>query len=475
MNRRDFLQSGATLALGTMALGTTQIMEAQPQPSIRKSVNGLSAADPTVKSYAQAVLAMKNLPPGDSRNWTQQATIHNSFCPHNNWWLLPWHRAYLYYFESICRDVLQDSSFALPYWDWTQYPRIPGPFLDPQSPLWDNTRNNNGNIQLGLEIVGQNVISGIVGSGSLVDLFSSPTTSDDQRQDVAAGTLEGTPHNGVHATILGDMGNYMSPLDPIFWLHHCNVDRIWASWAKRINNLAPTASLWINHALARFYDPTTKQQISPKCVDTLDAAKYRAIYDKYETLAGAPSASIAVALRSALLGVEGQLTNAVGVRQIQLSHLTGPEIPLGNAQQFQLAVSADSVPLIQRIATPTAVEAALTAATYLQIENVPRPPVPGIAFRVFLNCKNPSLETPLDDPTYVGTVAFFGEAHGSEPHSDITFTMNVTATLSKIGVYSAGSPIDVAILPVDLANPNRTARAEVLKPGSVRLVGLETM
>jgi tyrosinase len=37
-------------------------------------------------------------------------------------------------------------------------------------------------------------------------------------------------HNQVHNLVRGDMISGTSPNDPIFWLHHCNVDRIWAAW-----------------------------------------------------------------------------------------------------------------------------------------------------------------------------------------------------------------------------------------------------
>jgi hypothetical protein len=367
MNRREFLESGAKFAVGAMALGTSEVMQAQPQASVRRSINGLGVADPIVKNYAKAVDLMRKLPQGDPRNWTQQANIHNNFCPHNNWWFLPWHRAYLFYFESICRDVLQDSTFTLPYWDWTRYSQIPAPFLDKSSPLWDKTRASNGKIQLGSEIVGAKVISDIVGSGALVDLFSSPTSTDDQRQDMQTGTLEGTPHNGVHATILGDMGGYMSPLDPIFWLHHCNVDRIWASWSRQNNNLSPTQSLWTNHALARYYDPTNKQQVSPHAGDTLDAAKYRATYDKYETRVAATFVPNVMALQTAMLEVEGQTKQTPGIRQIEVSHIAGRDVSLGIAQQFRLDVSPASLALIQKVTSPIGAQAPRAATTYLHV------------------------------------------------------------------------------------------------------------
>jgi tyrosinase len=39
-------------------------------------------------------------------------------------------------------------------------------------------------------------------------------------------------HNAGHNIIGGHMGGGFSPNDPIFWLHHANVDRIWANWQR---------------------------------------------------------------------------------------------------------------------------------------------------------------------------------------------------------------------------------------------------
>jgi tyrosinase len=477
MERRKFLRSSASLAIGAMGLGAESLVLGGTPVPIRKSINGLPATDTLVANYSKAVALMKNLPASDPRNWRQQANIHNNYCPHTNWWFLPWHRAYLYYFEDICRNVLNDPSFTLPYWNWTAEPRIPDPFLDHSSPLWDSTRNKDGKIQLGVEIVGPNVIRKIVTSGALGDLFSGPTTSDTQREGAITGLLEGTPHNGVHGTILGDMGNYMSPLDPIFWLHHCNVDRIWASWA-RLSNIAPTANLWRNHALQVFYDPATKQHVTPPTADTVNAPKYRALYDDYETaVALNPSAQ---PFKGAMFGLEGKFAILPqGLRQLGFAGAVNKEPSVGRAQTISLAVPADFTPLIQDVVSARAAKQVQRAATYLLIEAVPRPTVPSTALRVFLNCKDPSLQTPLSDPTYVGTVAFFGaESPSMAEHADISFSLNVTDALSTVanaGTYRVGAPIDVGILPVDLASPDRTAPAEVLKPRSLRLVGLETM
>jgi tyrosinase len=49
----------------------------------------------------------------------------------------------------------------------------------------------------------------------------------------ATGNPGPAMHNRVHEWVGGDMRTSTSPNDPIFWFHHCNVDRIWAGWQTR--------------------------------------------------------------------------------------------------------------------------------------------------------------------------------------------------------------------------------------------------
>lgn len=46
----------------------------------------------------------------------------------------------------------------------------------------------------------------------------------------SAGENGSQLHNRIHIWVGGDMGPGTSPNDPVFFLHHCNVDRIWALW-----------------------------------------------------------------------------------------------------------------------------------------------------------------------------------------------------------------------------------------------------
>lgn len=56
-------------------------------------------------------------------------------------------------------------------------------------------------------------------------------------------------HNVVHVWIDGDMGPSTSPNDPAFFLHHCNVDRIWARWQElRLETNPSYASDYLPHS-----------------------------------------------------------------------------------------------------------------------------------------------------------------------------------------------------------------------------------
>jgi tyrosinase len=92
----------------------------------RENVAVMGTNYPTLAAYRAAVQQRNNLPESDPRNWRRQAHIHFDGCPYGNWYFLPWHRKYILDFEKICRDLSGDPNIALPYWDRTQNPSIPG-------------------------------------------------------------------------------------------------------------------------------------------------------------------------------------------------------------------------------------------------------------------------------------------------------------------------------------------------------------
>lgn len=186
---------------------------------------------------------------------------------------LPWHRMFLIRLEEqLQRRVGADA--ALPYWDWA----ADGDLLEaqqPEAPLWDALGEARGDVVSGplaamrvrLEGFGMQIWSVAprplqrdAGGDALAPTL--PTTDDvqwalesaeydrsqwdagvDSFRNRVEGWLdpEASParpplpqlHNRVHVWIGGDMGPGTSPNDPVFYLNHCNEDRIWESWMSR--------------------------------------------------------------------------------------------------------------------------------------------------------------------------------------------------------------------------------------------------
>jgi hypothetical protein len=250
--RRQFLKTG--LAIGTVAITSpvsaqTRFLDfreyiylrfCRRKPCLRRNIYSLIAQDPkhpTIQAYRDGVAAMKALPDTDPTSWTYQANIHGTAlpssqwpagapfatCKHNSIYFLAWHRMYLAFFERIVRRRSGQYAFCLPYWDYGQggQAALPAPFRNPANvanALYDGTRAasiNSGNALSPGTVSAANALNQLVYLGA--GQFQS--------------SLEGTPHGAVHVAISGNMGAFASAgRDPIFWLHHSNIDRLWEKW-----------------------------------------------------------------------------------------------------------------------------------------------------------------------------------------------------------------------------------------------------
>jgi peroxiredoxin/N-acetylneuraminic acid mutarotase len=188
------------------------------------------------------------------------------------WYFLPWHRLYLYQFEQTIRQVLNDDDFSLPYWnpltgneaDFS----LPPVFRDPGSPLFNSNRWPWVNGGEKIDMIFPNWLSW----GALNEKFyiDSPT-----------GTLgfcpdfDRNPHFFTHLFIGGDMADFATVgADPVFYLHHCNLDRLWESW-NRLGNTNPTDPKYLNRKFS-FADRNGKR------VDPLVSAGDRTAQLGYE-------------------------------------------------------------------------------------------------------------------------------------------------------------------------------------------------
>jgi tyrosinase len=98
------------------------------------------------------------------------------------------------------------------------------------------------------------------------------------------GDLERTPHGSIHNAVGG--GGWMSQfftaaLDPIFWLHHCNIDRLWEVWLQRDpQHKNPSEATWLTGESFDLHD-ATGAVITMKTSQVIDTTSAPLLY-KYE-------------------------------------------------------------------------------------------------------------------------------------------------------------------------------------------------
>lgn len=283
------------------------------------------ADDAYIAKYSKAIELMKALPADDPRSFMNQANVHCAYCDgaydqvgfpnldlqiHNSWLFFPFHRYYLYFYEKILGKLIDDPTFALPFWNWDSPPgmQMPPMFAKPNSPLYDKLRNANhqpptlldldynetdddqtttkkDQISSNLTIMYRQMVS----NGKTSKLFlGSPYRAGDEPEP-GSGSIENTPHNPVHLWCgdntqpnLENMGNFYSAgRDPIFFAHHSNIDRMWTIWrtlgGKRTNFTEPD---WLDSAFL-FYDENANL-VRVKVRDCLDTKNLGYVYQDVE-------------------------------------------------------------------------------------------------------------------------------------------------------------------------------------------------
>lgn len=278
INRRraaGLLAGGAAVA----AFGVTFAkLPKFPKVRVRENITTF-AADPTkLAALKKGVSVMKQrsmMNADDPTGWTYWASSHGTpnavppalvdiynQCQHGSPYFYPWHRAFLYYFEEVLRSASGDSNLNLPYWNWYSNPAIPAAFTSPANstnPLWHSPRTNN----------------------SVGTLSQTPFTRSNFKLPPYpgfSGDLEGDPHGSVHDDIGGDMGFInRSAFDPIFWLHHCNVDRLWNVWINEGHSDPPASDPWTNQQFV-YNVAGTMKKTSGQVLNTVTQLGYK--YDE---------------------------------------------------------------------------------------------------------------------------------------------------------------------------------------------------
>ncbi|MCV9945133.1 tyrosinase family protein [Rhizobium sp. BT-175] len=228
--------SHGDVAIEVREAGTNQILGSRPvMVRIRKNANGLTATERD--RFLAALAALNGSGTGPYRDFRD---MHVAGPPddeaHGGPGFLPWHRAYLLDFERSLQKI--DAEVSLPYWRFDQ--AAPKVF----NRSFMGVPDQNGQVQFSaghplLSWVAQGSAGILRGRG--VGPQTVPGLRDETQTIGLAGPngsfasfagMQGNPHGRAHTSHLGGWITIPStaPRDPLFFLLHCNVDRLWAKW-----------------------------------------------------------------------------------------------------------------------------------------------------------------------------------------------------------------------------------------------------
>ncbi|MEU0083435.1 tyrosinase family protein [Streptomyces sp. NPDC006274] len=228
--------------------------------TVRKNQAALTTAEK--RRFTDAVLELKRTGRYDAFVTTHNGFImadtdHGPRTGHRSPSFLPWHRRFLLDFEQALQTV--DPSVALPYWDWTA-DRTVASSLWAADFLGGTGRSRDGRVTDGpfaastgnwpitVRVDGRDHLRRSLGAHGLqlptraetdsvlaMPVYDMPpwNSASDGFRNHLEGWRGVNLHNRVHVWVGGQMATGVSPNDPVFWLHHAFIDRLWTQWQER--------------------------------------------------------------------------------------------------------------------------------------------------------------------------------------------------------------------------------------------------
>jgi tyrosinase len=436
----------------------------------RKNVATLGKPGDELDWYAKAVAELRRRPVTDPTSWRYLAAVHGypgpakdpfasagealpsaaeqrqfwNQCQHQTWFFLPWHRGYLTCFEEIVADAVVKlggpPGWALPYWNYSDAANpearaLPAAFLsrsDAQggtNPLWSPGRNLKASAEL--------LPAGDVDLDALLHVrfggsarggdpgFGGPATEFSHFGGVN-GRLENLPHNVIH----DDVGGLMSDpdtaaLDPIFWLHHSNIDRLWQVWALRGSDSDPISAGWLTGITFLLHDATgavVKFDASQMRDPTTVRHGYR--YDDVsDPIARVPTAA-ASAAALARLRTAPQSPVLVGASPTAIA-LSGP------STSVRVAFDRPS-----RLAAIARLAGARPVRAFLNLENITGTGLHG-SYEVYIDAPSTDPTAAGRPPLLAGHLSTFGVHKASLPSgphagSGITSVLEISPLIEQL-------------------------------------------
>lgn len=443
--RRRFLAASGTAVsatlLGPLLLKADRALAAST--FVRRNVSGMDASDPILASYRTAITAMKGLASSNPLSWDYQAAIHGTTlpgpstawntCEHGSIFFWSWHRMYLYWFERIVRKMCKDPCWALPYWDWAPGSDLflPVPFRDPASALF-NTRNTNINN----------------GTASLNPLAVDIGPAFSQTNFYTSSSIIEGPHGSVHGQVSGNMCCVATAaLDPIFYLHHANVDRQWNLWlAQGGGRTDPVFDTTWTSKTHVFFDENGAAVKMNACQILRAAQQLRYVYE------GEPPQVLQYCLRLPPYPW-WKFAKELIIR------LPIPPVEL-RAEPVSFPIDAQ---IIREKVAPLL--DSKTNSILLELDDVEAPTAPEAVWAVFVGLP-PGAATDAKSPHFVGQLALFGSGIRDEKHhayKPAHFTYPISRAL-QASLRANNDRIEVTFVPLGLIVNGKPAKPEVKAP-----------
>jgi tyrosinase-like protein/polyphenol oxidase-like protein len=414
---------------------------------IRREVRSLDPADPTLKHYADAVAEMETRSEReDPTSWLYQAAVHGTQvnpalaewnqCTHNTWFFVSWHRIFLFYFEQIVRSVIGElhgaeaaEKWALPYWNYCrggEYATLPEAFREETTedgspnPLFvaerDPVINAGGELEAAsVESAKALARPGFIGRAEFGGKRERVTQFG---EETSRGVVENTPHGTVHDGVGGWMANILTAAkDPIFWLHHCNIDRIWVQWiAQGSGEENPPEAGWLDQVF-EFYDAEKKLD-SKTCGDVVDT---EALDYKYDSVDGVPTGAEPAPQPEAEVAMAAPANPPSEEQPASAEPPTGPKIVGASEEKVTLTGEPAGIPVeIDERAREEVREASTESdprRLYLNIENIEGNSNPGVSYGIYVNLPK-GADAKAKEEHHVGNVSLFGIERAPEPLKD---------------------------------------------------------
>ena len=449
---------------------------------IRKDVWDLDPDDPIIKGYADAVAAMKTLPASNSLSWSYQAcyprhgagprirpsgtsvSINRGISPPGTGCSCSSSRRWSVLMSSqvVVRPTGPSPTGTTPTRATTacRWPSgLQRTRSDSPNPLYTAQRGSGINAGLGLSAQAISTTAALncqsfTGTSEFAGGIAGPAQFAG-----ATGQLESTPHNSVHGQMGGLMGVVQQAAqDPIFWLHHANIDRLWWKWNKAHGS--PTDAAWLNESFSFFDASGTQTSRQPKdVIDTENQLGYT--YDDAAPVPAVspPKAALAVkwpppwpesqAAPAPVSSGPGPILHLIGISS-EPAHLIG--------ERVDVTVPVDESSLASLLDSPVAGE--LQRRAFIDLDDIDVQQNPDLVYGVYLNLPPDPTDADVSED-HIGNLSLFGAERAQQPTRDehahgYHVTLEITGVLDRLvsaGQWNDPHALEVSFRPLTLEVP----------------------